>query len=70
MIIRCYIGRYGQTGLVLVEQHLEQHIGIVLALAIEHKLDVGRHGEHLEVDPSVGIECLQVVHLAAIAVKV
>jgi hypothetical protein len=70
VIVWCHIGRYGQTGLVLVEKHLEYYISIVNALAIEHKLDVGCHGEHLEVDPAFGIERLQVVHLAAIAVKV
>ena len=70
MIVWCHISRYGQCGLVLVQQHLKQYIGIVLVSAVEHKLNVGRHGEYLEINPAFGIESLHVVYLASIAVKV
>ena len=70
MIIRSHVGRQGQGSLVLVKQHLEDNVAIVLALAVEHKLDVGCHGEYLEVNPAVEVQSLHIGNLAAIAVKV
>lgn len=52
-IIRRAIGLYGERCLVLVEQHLYEHVFVVAVAAIEHQLYVCAHREHLIVDPSL-----------------
>lgn len=59
-IIRRAVGLYGERRLVLVEQHLYEHVFVVAVAAIEHQLYVCAHREHLIVDPSFALKTVEV----------
>ena len=69
MVIGLAIRRDGQPGFLLVEQDLEQYVLILRILSIEDPLDIGCHGEHVEVDPTVHVEILEVIKLAIEAIE-
>ena len=60
----------GQACLVLVEQHLDQHVVVLWTLAIEDELDIASHGEDAVVGPFATFQRPQVVSGKAIAVEV
>ena len=62
---------YGQRCLVLVEQHLHQHVFLwVLGILIEHELDVARHREHVVHVPILSVDLVERRAWVAVAVDV
>ena len=59
---------YGQARLFLVEQHLEEHIAVIQATAVEDELQVGAHGEDAGTPPALRLQLAEVVCLEVVAI--
>ena len=68
MIVGGAVGLERQLGLLLVKEHLEEHILIVDIRTIENELQIRGHGENIGTPPTLAINVLPVIDVFIVAI--